>query len=103
MWEKFERTDAMKHHILVKFNAGTDVAALVEPVRAIFSETLSIPGIHGLKLKTNCVDRPNRYDLMIVLDMDPAALPAYDASEPHRRWKAEYGPITAQKAIFDCE
>ncbi len=93
----------MKHHILVKFTEGTDVSALVEHVRAIFTETLSIPGIHGLEIKTNCIDRPNRYDMMIVLDMDPSALPAYDVSEPHRRWKAEYGIITAKKAIFDCE
>ena len=93
----------MKHHIIVKFTEGTDVAALTEPVRQIFAETLAIPGIHGLALKRNCVDRPNRYDLMIVLDMDPEALPAYDASEPHHRWKEEYGPITAKKAIFDSE
>ena len=93
----------MKHHILVKFTEGTDVQALLKPVQAIFAETLRIPGIHGLELKPSCSDRANRYDLMIVLDMDPEALPAYDASEPHHRWKAEYGPITAKKAIFDCE
>ena len=93
----------MKHHIIVKFVEGTDVGALLEPVRAIFARTLEIPGVHGLELKQNCVDRPNRYDLMIVLDMDPAALPAYDASEPHREWKQVYGELVAKKAIFDCE
>ncbi|MBR4193046.1 MAG: hypothetical protein IKQ54_01790 [Oscillospiraceae bacterium] len=93
----------MKHHIIVKFNEGTDVDALLEPVRRIFEQTLCIPGVHGLELKRNCVDRPNRYDLMIVLDMDPEALPAYDVSEPHHQWKNEYGSITARKAIFDCE
>lgn len=93
----------MKHHIIVKFTEGTDVRALLEPVRSIFAETLSIPGIHALELKPSCSERANRYDLMIVLDMDPEALPAYDASEPHLRWKSEYGPITAKKAIFDCE
>lgn len=93
----------MKHHIIVKFTEGTDVAALLEPVRTIFEQTLSIPGIHGVELKSSCVDRPNRYDLMIVLDMDKEALPAYDASAPHTQWKQEYGPITAKKAIFDCE
>ena len=40
---------------------------------------------------------------MIVLDMEPEALPAYDVCEPHLRWKTEYGPITESKAIFDCE
>ena len=91
----------MKHHIIVKFTEGTDVKALLEPVQAIFNETLEIPGVHGVELKANCIDRPNRYDLMIVLDMDEEALPAYDASEPHHRWKEEYGGITAKKAIFD--
>ena len=93
----------MKHHIIVKFVEGTDVAALLEPVEAVFARTLEIPGVHGLELKQNCVDRPNRYDLMIVLDMDPEALPAYDASEPHREWKRDYGELMAKKAIFDCE
>ena len=41
--------------------------------------------------------------MMIVIDMDAPALPAYDVSEPHLRWKAEYGPLIEKKAIFDCE
>ena len=93
----------MKHCIIVKFAEGTRVEELLEPVRGIFSETLSIPGVHGLELKRSCIDRPNRYDLMIVLEMDPEALSAYDASEPHRRWKEEYGGRIARKAIFDYQ
>ena len=93
----------MKHHIIVKFVEGTDAAALLEPIRAVFARTLDIPGVHGLELKPNCVPRPNRYDLMIVLDMDPEALPAYDVSEPHLAWKRDYGALVAKKAIFDCE
>ena len=31
----------MKHYIIVKFTEGTDVKALVEPVREIFEETPS--------------------------------------------------------------
>ena len=93
----------MKHHIIVKFTEGTDVQALLEPVQAIFDECLEIPGVHGVKLLPSNSDRPNRYDLMIVMDMDKEALPAYDASEPHHRWKEEYGGITAKKAIFDCD
>ena len=37
----------MKHYIIVKFTEGTDVKALVEPVRAIFEETLAIHFRHG--------------------------------------------------------
>ncbi len=93
----------MKHHIIVKFTDGTDVGALAEPVKRLFEETLAQPGIHGVELKLSNSDRANRYDLMIVMDMDKEALPAYDASEPHLRWKAEYGGRIASKAIFDCD
>lgn len=40
---------------------------------------------------------------MIVLTMPSEALPAWDASDLHKRWKAEYGALIAQKAIFDCD
>ena len=93
----------MKHHIIVKFTKGTDVKALAGPVRSIFEETLSIPGIHSVDLKLSNSDRENRYDLMIVMDMDKEALPAYDVSEPHIRWKTEYGDRVEKKAIFDCD
>ena len=93
----------MKHYIIVKFVEGTDFKALVEPVREIFSRTLTIPGIHGLELKISNSDRANRFDLMIILDMDREALPAYDASEPHLYWKSQYGDQIAKKAIFDCD
>lgn len=94
----------MLHHILVKYNDQvTDRAALIPEIRALFQETLAIPGVHSVDVRPNVVNRPNRYDLMIVIDMAPSALPAYDDSEPHRRWKAKYGHLLAQKAIFDCE
>lgn len=93
----------MEHYIIVKFTEGTDVKALVEPVRAIFEETLEIPGIQKLDIRTSNSDIENRYDLMIRIDMDKEALPAYAASEPHLRWKKEYGSRIAKKAIFDCD
>ena len=93
----------MKHYIIVKFVEGTDVKALVGPVKAIYDETLSIPGVHGVDVKLSNSDRANRYDLMIVMDMDKEALPAYDVSVPHLRWKTEYGDRVAKKAIFDCD
>ena len=45
----------------------------------------------------------SRRNMMIIIDMDQEALPAYDASEPHLRWKTEYGKLTEKKAIFDCD
>lgn len=93
----------MKHYIIVKFVEGTDVDALIDPVKAIFERTLEIPGIHSVEVKRSNSDRANRYDLMIEMDMDRQALSAYDVSEPHRYWKSEYGAIVEKKAIFDCD
>lgn len=63
----------------------------------------TIPGVHGVEVYPCCVDRANRYDLMIVLDMDKDALPNWDASDIHHRWKDEYGDLLEKKAIFDYE
>lgn len=93
----------MKHYIIVKFVPGTDVKGLADPVREIFEETLSIPGIHNISIRTSNSDRANRYDLMIIMDMDKEALPAYDISEPHLRWKKDYGDYIEKKAVFDCD
>ena len=93
----------MEHYIIVKFTEGTDVKALVEPVRAIFNETLAIPGIHFLDIWVSNSDIANRFDLMIIITMEKEALPAYASSEPHIRWKSEYGDGIAKKAIFDCD
>ncbi|MDO4741167.1 MAG: hypothetical protein Q4A66_10900 [Eubacteriales bacterium] len=94
----------MKHHIIVKYTPDvTDKKALLEKIKALYSGAAQIPGVHGVEFKENCIARENRYDLMIVLDMDEAALPNWDASEIHHRWKDDYGCLVAKKAIFDCE
>ncbi len=49
------------------------------------------------------MDRDNRYDVLIRLDMDADALPRYDVSAMHHRWKDEFGPLLEKKAIFDYE
>ena len=96
-------TYMIEHYIIVKFTEGTDVKALVEPVRGIFEETLEIPGVDSLDIRISNSDIANRYDLMIIITMEKEALPAYAASEPHIRWKREYGDRIAKKAIFDCD
>ena len=94
----------MKHSILAKWNETvTDKAALLAQVRALYAAADDIPGVHGVTVHPCCIDRPNRYDLMIVLDMDKEALPNWDASDIHHRWKDEYGELLDKKAIFDYE
>ena len=93
----------MKHYIIVKFKEKTDIQELAQPVKEIFDGTLSIPGVHDVQIKLSNSDRENRYDMMIVMDMDRDALKAYDVSEPHLTWKSQYGDLIAKKAIFDCD
>ena len=93
----------MRHFIIVKLKDPKEKEALAAPVKALFDQTLAIPGIHEVKLHLSCSERSNRYDMMIEIIMEPEALAAYDVSEPHRRWKQEYGRRIEAKAIFDCE
>ena len=94
----------MLHHILVKFtpDAG-DHAALESRIRALFADALAVPGVVVVRVIPSCISLPNRHDLMIVLTLSREGLAAFDASPVHARWKAEFGPLVAQKTIFDCE
>ena len=94
----------MKHCIIAKFNDSVvDKTAMIRRIEELFASMPVIDGIHGCTVLRNCIDRENRYDLAIVIDMDKAALPAWDASELHREWKSGFGPYLAAKAIFDFE
>ena len=81
---------------------GVSPAALAQ-VRALLSGAEPIEGVRGITIHENCVARDNRYDLMIVVEMEKAALPNWDASEIHHRWKNQFGGMLEKKAIFDYE
>lgn len=94
----------MLHHILVKWNDQvTDKAAMADKVRALYAAAADIPGVQGVCIKPNVIDRPNRYDLLIVLDLPADALPTWDASALHHQWKDDFGGLIEKKAIFDCD
>jgi len=94
----------MFHHIIAKFNESvTDKAALIAEIEALYSRATEIEGVRGCDVIPNCVDRPNRYDVMIRLDMEADKLPVWDASELHHTWKEKYGALLEKKAIFDSE
>ena len=95
----------MKHHVIVKFKSdltAADKDRLVPEIKSLFDNMLSIDGIHSVELFRNCVDRENRFDIMIVITMEPEALPEYDECIWHKRWKTEYADVVEKKAIFDC-
>lgn len=95
----------MKHCIIAKYmpEAYEQREELLPRIRDIFSAAMNIPGVHGVEVFSNCVARGNRYDVMIVLDMDKETLTLYDNSTMHHLWKDEFGPLLEKKAIFDYE
>lgn len=94
----------MKHVILVKWNKEViNKDEIANSARSVFERLLSINGIKDVKLHQNVIERANRYDLMICIEMDKDILPIYDDSEPHHEWKEKYGKFVENKAIFDFE
>ncbi len=94
----------MKHNIIVKYNESvSDKGAMLAEIKALFASAGEIEGVSGAEAVPNCIDRENRYDVMITVTMEKDALPNWDESALHKRWLSEYGGIVAKKAIFDCE
>lgn len=92
----------MKHYIIVKYNDSVpDKSALTPGISALFEPCKNIAGIHGVRIFQCVTDFPNRYDIMIVLDMEKDALSAFNASEIHHNWKRDYTKYMESKAIFD--
>ena len=93
----------MRHFIIIKLKDRSTRSEIAEKARAIFERTLQIDGVESVEVHENCVDRPNRYDIMIEMNMRPEVLPVYDASEPHLEWKRFCDPLLEKKTVFDCE
>lgn len=91
----------MLHHIIVKWNITADKKTLAAEVRELYRNAADIPGINGVEIKENIIPRENRYDLMIVLNMEEEALPVWDNSDIHKKWKSEYSALIEKKCIFD--
>ena len=91
----------MRHYILAKFQSDAgDWHDYLPRIREIFGAAGEISGVCGAAVYPGC---ENRYHVLIELEMDPSALPAYDESAMHHRWKDEFGPLLEKKAIFDYE
>ena len=92
----------MKHCILVKFNKDYNWKAELSNIKRIF-DSIKVDGVNFVEYKTNCIDRENRYDLLIQIDMKKDALSSYDACPNHHEWKDTYSAFIDKKAIFDYE
>jgi len=90
----------MKHCILVKFIKGYDYISNLDNIKSIFN-AININGIKNIDYKINCVNKDNRYDLMIIINMNKEELPLYDSCKEHKLWKNNYSKYIEKKAIFD--
>lgn len=96
----------MKHCIIVKFLpiVSEDVEKnFIEQIQELFNNAKEIEGVHNIKIFKNCVDRDNRADIMIEIDMEKEALEEFDHSQWHLLWKHEYGRFIESKTIFDYD
>ena len=79
----------------------TDKAVVAEKVRDLYADAVKIPGVEHVAIEENITPRENRYDLMIIMDLEDEALQNWDDSQLHKQWKSEYSPLIDNKAIFD--
>jgi len=96
----------MNHVMVAKFKSEIskeEIAKMFPDIQAIYNNAKSIPGVHDVIYHTNCIDRPNRYDISVNIVMDKEALPLWDACEWHKQWKTGYGDMLESKCIFDFE
>lgn len=95
----------MQHHVIVKFNSTVkDKKALANEISVLFKGMEGmVKGVHKVTPHQNCINMSNRYDLMIIVDMDKDALEAYSNSPIHNKWINEYPQYLESKVIMDYE
>ncbi|MCR5010585.1 MAG: Dabb family protein [Clostridia bacterium] len=93
----------MRHYIIIKLKDTSLKNEVARRARAIFEKTLELEGVESVEVYENCVDRPNRFDVMIEITMRLEALAIYDPSDAHTEWKRYCDPLLEAKAVFDCE
>ena len=93
----------MKHYIIVKFNENVEKEKLINPIKELFQKAMYIKEVMKVDIYESNMDLPNRYDLMIKMDLSKNALEEFDNGEIHKEWKEEFGKYIMNKTIFDCE
>lgn len=90
----------MKHLIIVKFKEAVSDTMMTD-IERLFKSALEIEGVYHIEIHKNIIKLPNRYDLMIEIEMEKEALLLFDSSEVHSIWKKEYSSYIQSKIIFD--
>lgn len=80
----------MKHYIIVKFNENVDKEKIINPIKELFQKAMNINEIVKVDIYESNMDLPNRYDLMIKMELSKTAL-------------EKFGKYIMSKTIFDCE
>lgn len=95
----------MQHHVIVKFNDTVkNKKALATEIGNLFKGMVgTVEGVHSVNPHFNCINMENRYDLMIIVDMEKDALEAYSCSPIHDKWINEYPQYLTSKVIMDYE
>jgi len=95
----------MQHHVIVKFNHTVeDKKVLANEIGNLFKGMVgTVSGVHKVTPHLNCIDISNRYDLMIIVDMEKDALEAYSNSPIHDDWINNYHQYLESKVIMDYE
>ena len=77
----------MQHYIIVKFNENTEKEKIINPIKELFKRTNKIKEIKKLEIFESNMNLPNRYDLMIKMELSQKALNEFDNSDIHKDGK----------------
>ena len=93
----------MQHYIIVKFNENIEKEEIINHIKELFKRTNQIKEIKKLEIFESNMNLPNRYDLMIKMELSQKALNEFDNSDIHKEWKEKFGKYIMSKTIFDCD
>ena len=93
----------MQHYIIVKFNENAEKEKIINPIKELFKRTNKIKEIKKLEIFESNMNLPNRYDLMIKMELSQKALNEFDNSDIHKEWKEKFENFIMSKTIFDCD
>lgn len=93
----------MKHYIIVKFNGNVEKEKIINSIKELFQKAMHIKEVIEVDIYESNMDLPNRYDLMIKMNLSKKALEEFDNGKIHKEWKEKFGKYIINKTIFDCE